>query len=148
MTGACGPLLDALISLAGDALVLDGEIVLVGPDGSARPFQDSFSAIASKGELGAGDRVRIYLFDCLHRDGEDLLDAPLRTRLEALRAVAPSELIVPAARVASVEDAKHGSMPRRSPPWNEGVVVKDLAAPYRFGARGRAWRKVKEFTHC
>jgi len=29
---------------------------------------------------------------------------------------------------------------------HEGVMVKDLAAAYRLGARGRAWQKVKEFT--
>ena len=29
---------------------------------------------------------------------------------------------------------------------HEGVMVKDLASTYRFGARGRAWQKVKEFT--
>jgi DNA ligase-1 len=143
ITEACRPLFEALASVVADALVLDGEIVLVGPDGTARPFQDSFSAIASKGALGAGDRVQIYLFDCLHRDGADLLDAPLTTRLEALRAVAPSERIVPAARVATAEDAKRFYVEALAA-GNEGVVVKDLAAPYRFGARGRAWQKVKE----
>jgi DNA ligase-1 len=145
ITEACRPLFDALASLTGDVLVLDGEIVLVAPDGTARPFQDSFSAIASKGEVRAGDRVRIYLFDCLHRDGVDLLDAPLTTRLRALRAVAPSDRIVPAARVATVEDAARFYVEALAA-GNEGVVVKDLAAPYRFGARGRAWQKVKEFT--
>ena len=29
---------------------------------------------------------------------------------------------------------------------HEGVMIKDLTSPYRFGARGRAWQKVKEFT--
>ena len=89
--------------------------------------------------------MRIFLFDCLHRDGLDLLDAPLATRIEALRAVAPAELLIPAARVTSAEEARRfyaDALAR----GNEGVVVKDLASPYRFGARGRAWQKVKEVT--
>jgi ATP-dependent DNA ligase I len=145
ITEGCASLLDVLASLAVDSLVLDGEIVLVGPDGAARAFQDSFSAIASKGAFATGDRLRVYLFDCLHRDGEDLLDAPLATRLDALRAAVPAELVVPSARVTTVEDARRFYADAIAAK-NEGVVVKDLAAPYRFGARGRAWQKVKEFT--
>ncbi len=144
ITGGCSALLEAFAALDADAIVLDGEVVRIGPNGVARPFQDSFSAIASKGALPSGDRLRVYLFDCLHRDGADLLDAPLATRLEALRAAAPPELVVPAVRVATVEDAKRFYADAIAA-GNEGVVIKDLAAPYRFGARGHAWQKVKEF---
>ena len=144
ITEGCRPLLDAFAALRADSLVLDAEVVLVGANGAPRPFQDSFSAIASK-TAPEGDRLRAYLFDCLHRDGVDLLDAPLSGRLEALAAVAPPELVVPSKRVTSVEDAKSFYAAALAA-GNEGVVVKELAAPYRFGARGRAWQKVKEFT--
>jgi DNA ligase-1 len=145
ITEGCSALVEVFASLAADALVLDGEVALIGPDGIARAFQDSFSAIASKGTGRAGGRLRVYFFDCLHRDGTDLLDAPLSARLDALRAVAPPELVVPAARITSLEDARRFYAAALAA-GNEGVVVKDLAAPYRFGARGRAWQKVKEFT--
>jgi DNA ligase 1 len=144
ITEGCRPLLDAFAALKADTLVLDGEVVLVGSDGVARPFQDSFSAIASKA-VPPGDQLRAYLFDCLHRDGADLLDAPLSARLDALAAVAPPELIVPSTRVTTAEAAAR-YYAHALAAGNEGVVVKDLAAPYRFGARGRAWQKVKEFT--
>jgi DNA ligase-1 len=145
ITAGCGSLLASLASLSADALVLDGEVVLVGPDGVARAFQDSFSAIASRAPSRAEDRLRVYLFDCLHRDGVDLLDAPLAARLDALHAVAPEELIVPAARVTTAEEAARFYAEALAA-GNEGVVVKDRASPYRFGARGRAWQKVKEHT--
>lgn len=145
ITEGCRSLLPELASLAADALVLDGEVVLVGSDGLPRPFQDSFSAISSKRPPRMGDRLRIYLFDCLHRDGMDLFDAPLATRLDALRALAPPELLVPTAKVATTADAQRFYADAIAA-HNEGVVVKDLAAPYRVGARGRAWQKVKEFT--
>jgi DNA ligase 1 len=146
ITEGCRPLLPVFASLAAEALVLDGEVVLVGPDGVARPFQDSFSAMASRSAgLRQGDRLRAYLFDCLHRDGADLLDAPLATRLDALHAVAPPELVIPAARVATPEEAARFYAAALGA-GNEGVVVKDRASPYRFGARGRAWQKVKEFA--
>ena len=145
ITGGCAYLLPALSALAAKALVLDGEVVLVGADGAPRPFQDSFSAIASQGTARPDEHLRIFLFDCLHRDGADLLDAPLAERLEALHAVAPSELVVTAARVTTTFEAKRFYADAVAK-GNEGVVVKDLAAPYRFGARGRAWQKVKEVS--
>jgi DNA ligase-1 len=102
--------------------------------------------MASKGvDSVQGDRLRVVLFDCLHRDGTDLLDAPLAARLDALRAVAPQELIMPAARVTTREDAAR-FYAEALHAGNEGVVVKDRTSPYRFGARGRAWQKVKEFV--
>jgi DNA ligase-1 len=143
ITEGCGPLLDVFRGLAADTLVLDGEVVLVGPDGVARPFQDSFSAMASKGISRPGDQLRPYFFDCLHRDGTDLFDCPLVSRLEALQAVSPHALIVPSARVTVAADARRFYEDALTA-GSEGVVVKDLTAPYRFGARGRAWQKVKE----
>src|SRR5215472_8193096 len=105
ITEGCGPFLTALASLDGEQLVLDGEVVLVGPDGAARAFQDSFSVVASKSAPAAGDELRIYLFDCLHRNGVDLIDEPLRSRLDALHEVAPARLAMPNLRPKSLEEA-------------------------------------------
>jgi DNA ligase-1 len=145
ITGGCAPFVPSLASLEADQLVLDGEVVLVGPDGAARPFQDSFSVVASRRPPTQGDRLRIYLFDCLHRDGIDLLDEPLSARLDALRAVAPAELRMPNLRAKGLDEARRFDADARAS-GHEGVMVKDLASPYRLGARGRAWQKVKEFS--
>jgi DNA ligase-1 len=145
ITAGCGPIVEALASLDADRAVLDGEVVLVGPDGAPRPFQDSFSAIASKGAPSAGDHLQVLLFDCLHRDGVDLLDEPLSARLEALRAVVPAALCMPSVRAGGADDMKRFYVDALAR-GHEGVMVKDLASPYRLGARGRAWQKVKEFT--
>jgi DNA ligase-1 len=145
ITAGCTPLVDALASLVADTAVLDGEVFLVGPEGAARPFQDSFSAIASKGVSREGDQLRVLLFDCLYRDGVELLDEPLSARLEALRAAAPAELRMPHVRAASPGEAERFYAEALAA-GHEGVMVKDLASPYRLGARGRAWQKVKEFT--
>jgi DNA ligase-1 len=146
ITAGCSPLRAALEGLDAGRLVLDGEVVLVGPTGAARPFQDSFSTIASGGAPASGqDRLHVYFFDCLHRDGVDLLDAPLRERIVALAAVAPEAMRIPSARFATLEEAERFYAAALAA-GSEGVLVKDLGAPYRFGARGRAWQKVKELT--
>ncbi|MDP9000416.1 MAG: ATP-dependent DNA ligase [Myxococcota bacterium] len=145
ITAGCAPILEALASLRADKAVLDGEVVLVGPDGSARPFQDSFSAMSAKSPIRPGDRLRVAFFDCLHRDGTDLLDDPLSMRLEALHAIASADLCVRNVHATTLDDAKRFYTEALAS-GHEGVMVKDLASPYRLGARGRAWQKVKEFT--
>jgi DNA ligase-1 len=149
ITPGCAPLLGELAALDADAAVLDGELGLVGPDGVARPFQDSFSAIASSPASTTarrpGDRLRIHLFDCMHRDGDDLLDQPLSARLDALRAVAPAGLCMRQIRAGSVHEV-HAFYAEALGAGHEGVMIKDRSSPYRFGGRGRAWQKVKEFA--
>jgi DNA ligase 1 len=145
ITEGCAPLLSAFESLGAGAAVVDGEIALVAADGKARSFQDSFSAIASKQVAREGDRLRAFLFDCLHRDGADLIDQPLAARLEALQAIAPPELVVPRLRSQDVTLAR-AFCAEALTAGHEGVVIKDLASPYQLGARGRAWQKVKEHT--
>jgi DNA ligase-1 len=145
ITEGCKPLLKALASLQAECLVLDGEVVLIGPEGVARPFQDSFSVVASRSGPVPGDELRVYLFDCLHRDGVDLIDEPLSARLDALRAVTPDSMRMPNLRTKSPGEAARFYADARAS-GHEGVMVKDLASPYSLGSRGRAWQKVKEFS--
>ena len=145
ITDGCAPLLGSLRAITADRAVLDGEVVLVGPDGKARAFQDSFSAVASRGATPEGDRLRAFLFDCLHRDGVDLLDEPLATRRAALDAIAAEDLRVPCVVGPTPAEAARFYEDARAA-GQEGVMVKDRASPYRFGARGGAWRKVKPFV--
>ena len=145
MTAGCAPVLDALASMPVDSAIVDGEVVLVGPTGVARPFQETFSAIASKRSLRGDESLRVYLFDCVHADGRDLLDEPLTVRREALAGFAPVALRMPAA-IARTADEATAFQRAALAAGHEGVMVKDLASTYRFGARGRAWQKVKEFT--
>ncbi len=145
ITRGCASLVEPLRALASEALVLDGEVVLEGPEGRARSFQDSFSAISS-GVIGLdGSRLRIYSFDCLHEGGVDLVDEPLSTRLEMLRACVPPELAMPGIEGASVRDGEAARFYAEARArGHEGVMVKDLGSTYRSSARGSAWKKVKE----
>ncbi len=148
LTAGCAPILGALAAMPVSEAVVDGEVVLVGPHEErrwvARPFQETFSAIASKA-VREGDALRVYLFDCLHRDGHDLLDAPLSARREALAAFAPEALRMPSVLAKTVEEAQAFQREALAA-GHEGVMMKDLDSTYRFGARGRAWQKVKEYT--
>jgi DNA ligase-1 len=118
-------------------VVLDGEALALRADGRPEPFQVTSSRIAA-GTPG----IAPILFDVLHLDGEDLLDAPLSRRVEALAAAAPEGLRVP--RVVTGDSAAAQShLDAALAAGHEGVVVKALDAPYAAGRRGAGWLKVK-----
>lgn len=122
--------------------VLDGEALAVGPDGRPRPFQETAARSATRdAELAAATTLHPFFFDVLHLDGRDLLDVPLTERLAALDAVAAGHLVE---RVRT-DDAgvAQEAFTRWVAAGQEGVLVKDAAAPYEAGRRGGAWVKVK-----
>ena len=120
------------------SVVLDGETLALQDDGRPRPFQETASRFgADTHEL----LLRPFFFDCLHLDGADLIDEPLSARLEALdRAV--GEHRMPGVGRPTAADAA-AVLKKALAAGHEGVMVKDLAAPYAAGRRGRAWQKVK-----
>jgi ATP-dependent DNA ligase len=82
------------------------------------------------------------MFDVLHVDGEDLLDAPLAERAQALDDTVPEPLRVP--RVITADPAAaQAHLDAALAAGHEGVVVKALDAPYAAGRRGAGWLKVK-----
>jgi DNA ligase-1 len=87
-----------------------------------------------------------FFFDLLHADGRDLLDEPLDVRLDALAELLAADehaaLRMPGVRKPTPEQAA-AVLDGALEAGHEGVVVKDLAAPYAAGRRGRAWQKVK-----
>ena len=82
-----------------------------------------------------------FLFDLLHLDGEDLLDAPLDERAARLSAIAPG-LGIPSVLTSDPSEGER-VLEASLRAGHEGVVVKDAASTYAAGRRGEAWRKVK-----
>jgi DNA ligase-1 len=127
--------------------VLDGEVIALRPDGRPHHFQDTMARFGSDIDESTSSVVALvpFFFDCLHIDGEDLLDEPLERRLAALNAAVPEANRV---RGAVVDDPEAGEAMLREAlaAGHEGVVIKDPSSPYEAGRRGAAWRKVKP-TH-
>ncbi|MEO9323678.1 ATP-dependent DNA ligase [Nocardioides sp. C4-1] len=132
---------DVARSLPASSFVLDGEVLALDDAGRPRPFQET----ASRTALAEGDaevRVTPFFFDVLHVDGRDLLDSPAHERAAALDDLVPREFRVPRLVTAQVEAAE-AFVTEVLSAGHEGVVVKDLEAPYAAGRRGAAWVKVK-----
>ncbi len=123
-----------LRSLPVESVVLDGEILALQDDGRPRPFQETMKAFGSTG-------LQPWFFDCLHRDGVDLVDEPLERRRTELAAIAPDHVMPGVVRpsVQEAADAVEASLAA----GHEGSMVKALDSTYSAGRRGRAWQKVK-----
>jgi DNA ligase 1 len=138
-------LVRAAMSMQVSEAVLDGEAVALRPDGRPHPFQITSARAASQaGEGGepSPTPLSLFLFDVLHLDGADLIEAPARERFSRLAAVTPAELVIPRLVTAEVTEAEQffaAAIER----GHEGVVIKSLDAPYGAGRRGSEWIKVK-----
>ncbi|HSK98288.1 MAG TPA: ATP-dependent DNA ligase, partial [Euzebyales bacterium] len=123
-----------------DSVILDGEAVRMRADGRPESFQVTMQRLDEATDDYTPMAVRF--FDCLHRDGVDLLDEPLRRRLEELDAVVPASHVV--LRGAADDPARLTEFfDKVVAAGYEGVVVKALDTPYEAGRRGAAWRKIK-----
>lgn len=129
-------------------VILDGEIVPLGPEGEVVPFQALQKRLGRKTASEALQRdvpVAFIAYDVLAIDGEPTLDAPLRERQALLDRF---EWTGPLRRsaVAEVEDLDtlDDRFDAARARGNEGLMVKSLHSPYKPGRRGRDWLKVKK----
>jgi DNA ligase 1 len=128
-----------------EAVVLDGEAIALRPDGRPHRFQVTMSRFGSRRDveqLRAATPLSAFFFDCLHLDGEDLIDRPMSERAAAMAERIPESLRVPR---GVVEDDGEGVafLEAALDRGHEGVMVKALEAPYEAGRRGATWLKVK-----
>ena len=130
-------------SLPHTRLVLDGEVLALRADGTPEAFQVVASRTMSASDpAGGSGPLRVFFFDLLHVDGRDLLDEPLQERLAVMETVVPAVLRVPR-RTCQDADAVGAAFAEAVQQGYEGVVVKNLTAPYAAGRRDAGWVKVK-----
>jgi ATP-dependent DNA ligase len=116
------------LSFPAGRYVLDGEIVIDAEDGG-QDFgalqQRIHPAVSRITMLAEETPARYVAFDLLAREDESLLELPFAERRAALE-----KLAVPATPLTRVRE--------EAEPWllsGEGVVAKDVTAPYRPGQR-------------
>lgn len=134
----------ALEQVPGGDFIVDGELVI--QDEHGRPI---FQRLLTRGtltgqrEIEAGMRANpavFFAFDLLmDSTGADLRNLPLRERKAKLLAAIPKlERVLP---VEYIEREGEALLEAVRGQELEGIVAKDLSAPYR-GGRGPAWQKI------
>jgi DNA ligase-1 len=109
-------------------------------DGEPKGYRATSERIGRKHNINTfTTNVHFEAFDCLYANG-DISTEPFETRFSVLESEFPEhnftsilELLpdISAARMQAAEDNY------------EGVIVKDLSAPYKFDKRSSFWRKLK-----
>jgi bifunctional non-homologous end joining protein LigD len=134
----------ALASLPFSNLVLDGELVVCDEKG-----KPSFQRLQRRGQLGSrADRARaaaetpatLFVFDVLGLEELDLRSLPLRARKELLARIVPKS--GPLRLVEGLLERGEELFAAAVELGFEGIVAKDLEAPYRAG-RSERWLKVR-----
>ncbi len=121
---------DAVLAFPSRTLLLDGEVVAFDSRHVSR-----FQLLQEHSE-----KCQYAVFDCLYKDGKDLRKLPLQERRQTLEtAVKKDNGLLLSRRLA---DNGIAAFRRAKEEGLEGVVAKDLSAPY-IERRSTKWLKVK-----
>jgi len=148
VTPSVPEIVETVRALPARAIVLDGEALAIRSDGIPHPFQITMRRFGRKldvDELRRRVPLTAVFFDCLHLDGQDLIDRTTVDRIAALHVAVPHAHVTPRLVTDDVQVAEtflHEALAR----GHEGVMAKALDAPYEAGRRGNVWLKIKR-TH-
>jgi bifunctional non-homologous end joining protein LigD len=131
------PIAAAVGELPADAALIDGEIISETPNGGS-----SFSQLQEDLKNGRSDRFVYFVFDLLHRDGENLVALPLAERKAELQRLVPGAPKGPIRLSESFEERGPVLLKHACQLGLEGIISKRANAPYRSG-RGGDWIKTK-----
>lgn len=129
-------LTEALIKQDVESAIFDGEAVIVDKSG-----RSDFGLLQNALSIKDYTNMRLYLFDLLYLNGEDLRERPLKERKELLlKILAKSSAPLFYSEEVRESGARFFKMACKHK--LEGIVSKDLEAPYK-SKRTRAWCKSK-----
>ncbi len=138
----------ALLEVRAAEAILEGEALAYDDTtGEFRPFQETIQRKRKHdiAEKSAAFPLHLFAFDLMYLDGEDYLGKPYEERREKL------ESIIKGDGTIRFSDRIIATTPRQIDKYFEeavesgleGIVAKDLHAPYIAGARKFSWIKLK-----
>ncbi|MFB6254643.1 MAG: ATP-dependent DNA ligase, partial [Halobacteriaceae archaeon] len=144
VTNALPEIVEEITDQIPSPAIIDGEVVAIDEEGSPQPFQEILRRFRRKydieqmrDEVG----VELHAFDCLHKDGTDLLEEPLTKRHQEL-----TELLDHGVANLVLTNQKDEILDRESTALeegHEGIMLKNPDSTYTPGRRGKNWLKRK-----
>ncbi len=129
--------------------LLEGEVVAVDHAGKPLPFQDLMRRFRRVHDIDAASKdipLRLFLFDVLALEGENLVDRPYRERWARLEAFVPREVLTPR-KILQTREAIEAMLRESLEAGHEGLMAKALDSTYTVGKRGKKWFKIKPADH-
>jgi ATP-dependent DNA ligase I len=145
VTVAVPEVVEAARALVFEEVILDGEAIAMNVGGRPLPFQNTMRRFGRKldvEEWRGGLPLTAFFFDLLHADDASLLAEPYAHRYDRLAQRVPETRRPP--RLVTGDSAEAQAFFEAAiRAGHEGLVAKDLHAPYEPGERGAAWLKIK-----
>ncbi len=137
-----------LKQIKADEVIFEGEAIGYDENtGTFYPFQLTIQRKRKYGVEKAVEEIplRLFAFDLIYKDGEDYTVKPYEERRRALESLIGEGEIIRPSEMRIVETAKELEeyFEYCVERGLEGIVAKDLKAPYIAGARKWAWIKLK-----
>lgn len=131
--------------------ILDTEALAYNPDSQEfLPFQETTKRRRKHGieEAAAKLPLKAFVFDILYKDGKQLLDEPLTSRLKVLKETVKEDGVLIPTENHTVKEAKPLQilLDDAISKGLEGLVVKRLESPYEAGGRNFNWVKLKRHS--
>ncbi|MCX8206136.1 MAG: ATP-dependent DNA ligase [Candidatus Micrarchaeota archaeon] len=148
MTNMLPEVVSAIRQLKCKDMIFEGEALAYNEQtGEFYPFQQTIQRKRKHGvdEKAAEMPLRLFAFDLLYVDGKDISQEPLHARRKMLEGlIKGSQLIAPSeSYITSSADEIEAHFQDFVSRGLEGLMAKDLSAPYTAGARKFAWVKLK-----
>jgi len=133
------------VNVVADETIVEGEVIAVDSQGSPIPFQHlmrRFKRVHGVVDTAEKIPLKLFLFDILYLNGENLISLPYLKRRRIL-----SENVgkIPLTKqiVTNSSDVANAFLREAINDGQEGLMAKNLDSPYTPGARGKRWFKVK-----
>ena len=139
-----------LKNVKGNSFILDSEAV--GYDAKTKvyqPFQNISQRIRRKYDIEQMQKklpIEVNIFDILFYNGKSLLDQPFEKRSELIRKILTSQpyKIIPSKQIITSDEKKAKEFYNKALKDNqEGIMMKNLQAPYKPGRRVGNMLKIK-----
>ena len=134
-----------------DSVILDSEALAYNPESEEfLPFQETTKRRRKHGieEMAGKLPLKAFVFDILYKNGKQLLDEPLKKRMEILKETLPEDGVLIRTKNQTITDSKALGILLEDAISKglEGLVVKRLESPYEAGGRNFNWVKLKRHS--
>jgi len=141
----------ALRQIKAKSAILDSEALAYNPDSEEfLPFQETTKRRRKHNieETAKSLPLKAFVFDILYKDGQSLIDTPLRDRLKILNETIREDETLITAKTQEISDPKVLSLMLEDSISKglEGVVVKKIDSFYLAGGRNFNWVKLKRHS--
>ncbi|MCL6579553.1 MAG: ATP-dependent DNA ligase, partial [Candidatus Bathyarchaeota archaeon] len=132
-------------NVGGKEAILEGEVIAVDANGNPIPFQHlmrRFRRVHAIEDMTEKLPVKLYLFDILYFNGENLITLPYLQRRQILAENAGEIPLTKQLITDKAEEAER-FLKEAIDAGHEGLMAKKLDSPYTPGIRGKRWLKIK-----